>query len=222
MNILKDDILEPRGFYFYWTTKKNLKITINTSPRWSVWKCCWLTRLAHLSACTADHLAPTAGVGVTGTVGAAKVIGAAGATGFADAAKAIEAAGAAKAATAVRAAGTAGTGKPAQHCGNVWTAGSLRTRRGQWYTLFKHRFLRSLVGQNLSCEFIKDCRFRLSWIYKHDARTMWKIRLLFSSSIGTLSENTNYLLYCFWTKNLNKVNVRLTFKWGTYLHVGQT
>jgi hypothetical protein len=102
-----------------------------------VWKCCWLAGLARLSACPADHLAPTAGVEITRTVGAAKVIGAAGATGFADAtraavaAKAIEAARAAKAVTALRAARTAGTGKPAQHCGNVWTAGSLRTRRGQ-------------------------------------------------------------------------------------------
>ncbi len=97
-----------------------------------MWECCWLAGLARLSACTADHLAPTAGVEVTGTVGATKVFGAAGATRVANAAvKAIEAAGAAKAATALRAAKTAGTGEPAQHCGNLWTAGSLRTRRGQ-------------------------------------------------------------------------------------------
>jgi hypothetical protein len=105
-----------------------------------VWECRWLARLARLPACSADHLAPTAGVEVTGTVGAAKVIGAAGATGFEDptraavAAKAIEAAGAAKGVTALRAARTAGTGEPAQHCGNVWIAGSLRTRRGQIHT----------------------------------------------------------------------------------------
>ncbi len=96
-------------------------------------ECCWLAGLARVSACSADHLAPTAGVEVTGTVGAAKVIGAAGTTGFTDAAaKAIEAAGAAKGVTALRPARTAaGTGKPAQHCGNIWIACSLRNRRGQ-------------------------------------------------------------------------------------------
>ncbi len=100
-----------------------------------MWECSWLAGLARLCACSADHLAPTAGVEVTGTVGAAKVFGAAGATRVANAAaKAIEAAGAAKAAIALRAARIAGTGKPAQHCGNVWTAGSLRTRRGQCNT----------------------------------------------------------------------------------------
>ncbi len=103
-----------------------------------MWECYWLAGLACLSSCSADHLAPTAGVevtGFTGAAGVAKVIGAAGATWVAGAAaKAIEAAGAAKAVTALRAARTAGTGKPAQHCGNVWTAGSLRTRRGQCHT----------------------------------------------------------------------------------------
>jgi hypothetical protein len=103
-----------------------------------VWECYWLAGLACLSSCSADHLAPTARVEVTRTVGAAKVFGAAAARGVADAAraaiaaKAIKAAGAAKAVSAVRAARTtAGTGKPTQHCGNLWTAGSLRTRRGQ-------------------------------------------------------------------------------------------
>jgi hypothetical protein len=91
-------------------------------------------------------------------------------------------------------------------------------------TLFMHRFLSLffMVGQNLSCEFIKIVGSGFPEFINTMQGQFEQSNDFFSSYSRTLRKNTNYVFIVFEQKILNKVNVKLAYKLRAYLQIGQT